>query len=127
MLRSLVLLGRGQRAASARGSVLLETALAIPMLMAVAVALLWCIGIATTALALGDAARTAARSAARGEAWGDVAARAEASVPGARIRTEDTVDGLRVVMEKQVTAPVPVLAGIDVTLSQSVTIPKEWS
>jgi hypothetical protein len=127
MLRGFAPVGRWQDPAPARGSVLLETALAIPMLMAVAVALMWGIGLATTALALGDAARTAARAAARGEAWSEVVVRAEGSVPGARIRTEDSADGVRVVMEKQVSAPVPILSGIDVTLTQSVTIPREWS
>ena len=50
-----------------RGSITLEAALVLPVLLLVAMTLLWAMGVAFTALAMGDAVRTSARLIARGE------------------------------------------------------------
>lgn len=108
-----------------RGFVLLETALAIPILLAVAVALAWSLSIAATSAALGDAARTAARSLARGEALPDVLERARAH--GATVGIENAADFVVVVATRDVSPPVPILNGLSITVSSRVAIPREWT
>ncbi len=109
-----------------RGMVLLETALAIPVLMAVAVALSWGLSLAATSAALGDAARTAARALARGEATANVLERARAEVPGAEIGLETGAESAVVVVTREVSPPVPILSGLSITVSSRVAIPREW-
>jgi len=106
--------------------VLLETALAIPLLLAVAVALCWGISLTATTMALGDAARSAARDLARGTPVSEALGRAQASAPGARLRIEDADDSVAVTADQEVSAPGPILRGISVTLTQRVVVPREW-
>ncbi len=108
------------------GMVLLETALSIPLLAFVAVGLAWALTVASASLSLGDAARSAARGIARGESVDDAVARATASVPGATAQLETSGDEAVVVITDVVRAPIPLLAGIPVTITQRVAIPKEW-
>ena len=110
-----------------RGAVLLEAALAIPLLMAVAVAIAWGLSLAATSASLGDAARTAARSIARGESGDDVLARARASVPGAEVAVNGTGEEVAVVISREVSPPVPILSGLSITITQRVAVPREWS
>ena len=112
--------------ANDRGMVLLETALAIPLLLAVAVALCWGISLTATTMALGDAARSAARDLARGTPVSEALGRAQASAPGARLRIEDADDSVAVTADQEVSAPGPILRGISVTLTQRVVVPREW-
>lgn len=105
---------------------LLETAIAIPVLLAVALALAWVLSIGSTVLGLADAARLAAREIARGVPAADSVAAAQGAAPGAAIRIESDGAMVTVVAETTVTAPVPVLRGLAVPLRQSVTIPAEW-
>lgn len=108
------------------GMVLLETALAIPILLAVAAALAWGLSLAGTSAVLGDAVRTAARELARGEAVGEALQRAQAQAPGALL-TIGEESGLTVVRGSQeVSAPVPLLRGMTVTVRQQVAVPREW-
>lgn len=124
-------LGRCRTAAPARdadrGSVLLETALAVPLLMAVAVALAWGLSLATTSAALGDAARTAARSLARGEDLEEVLDRARAAVPGAQVVVDESGAETTVLVRVDVSPPVPMLQGVSMTLAERVAIPREWA
>lgn len=108
------------------GMVIVEAALAIPALVAVAAAMIWALLVATTNLAVGDAARAAARELARGVPAAEALARAEASVPGAHASVEDAADAVAVVVSKQVSAPVPILTGMTVTVSQRIAVPREW-
>lgn len=112
---------------SSDGMVLLEMALAIPLLVAVTVALAWGISLAATSLALGDAARTAARDLARGEPSAQVLSRAQHAVPAARVSVADAGDSVAVVIDQDVHAPVPILSGVSVTLTSRVSIPREWT
>jgi len=109
------------------GMVLLETALSIPLLAFVAVGLAWALTVASASLSLGDAARAAARDIARGQSAEDAVARATASVPGATAQLESNGDEAVVVLTDVVRAPIPLLAGIPVTITQRVAIPKEWT
>jgi hypothetical protein len=107
--------------------VLLETALAIPLLAAVAVALAWGVSLAGTSVALADAARQAARDVARGVSATDAVASAQAAVQGSHVWVEDAGSSVVVVAERDVAGPGPVLRGISMTLSQRVAVPREWS
>ena len=107
--------------------VLLETALAIPLLAAVAIALAWGISLTATTMALGDAARQVARDVARGVTVPAAVAAAQAVAPGATIQVVGEGSSVVVLADKEVSAPVPILSGISVTLSQRVAIPREWT
>lgn len=108
------------------GFVVAEAAFAVPVLLAVACALAWALSIASTSIALGDAARQAARDLARGIPVEQVLDEAAQGVPGAQVRIVDDGDPLRVVASREVTAPVPILNGISVTIHQGVAVPREW-
>jgi len=109
-----------------RGSVLLETAIAIPLLIAVALALAWALSLGSTALRLADTARQVAREIARGVPAADAIAAAQDSAPGAVVRVVAEGSTVTVVAERTVTAPVPVLRDLSVPLRQAVSIPAEW-
>ena len=109
------------------GAVLLETALAIPVLLAVAAALAWGLGLAATTAALGDAARMAARDLARGEGVDVALGRAASAMPQARLTITEQGDLVLVSAEQDVSAPVPIIRGLSITLRQDVAVPREWS
>ena len=119
--------GRSSAPPPDRGAVLLEAALAIPLLMAVAVALMWGLSLAATSASLGDAARNAARSLARGESGSDVLARTRQSVPGADVRVDGGGEAVAVVISREVAPPVPLLDGLAITITQRVAVPREWT
>lgn len=93
-----------------RGSVLLEVALAIPALVAVAVALTWVVSLGATYVRALDVAQSSARQVARGAAPAptpegfDSAVSVEGNVVRARVTSD-------------VSAPVPLLRGITVTVA----------
>lgn len=91
-----------------RGSVLLETAMAVPVLMAITVALVWVVSLGAVYVRTLDAAQTAARLVARGLP-ADNAQRLVADGTLTIIRESDTV---RAVVTRRVTAPVPLLDGL---------------
>ena len=69
----------------------------------------------------------AARDMARGDGVEAALGRARAAVPDARIETYDQGDLVVVVAQQEVSAPVPIIRGITITLRQDVTVPREWS
>lgn len=100
---------RGRRRGSERGAVTAETALVLPVLVAVTVGLVWLLSVGAAQIRAVDAARETARALARGD---DEAA---AVALGARVAPP----GSRVVVSRQggevtvtVTGPVPGPAGI---------------
>ena len=107
--------------------VVIEAALVIPALAAVAVALAWLVGIGSVSLSLGDAARAAARDIARGDVADVAVARAAQSVPGAVATVEARGDVVVVIVSDDVHPPVPLLSGLSIHLTQQVSIPREWS
>lgn len=93
-----------------RGSVLLEVALAIPALVAVAVALTWVVSLGATYVRALDVAQSSARQVARGAA----------PVPTPEgFESDVTVEGnvVRARVTSDVSAPVPLLRGITVTVA----------
>ncbi|MFM9135147.1 MAG: TadE family type IV pilus minor pilin [bacterium] len=109
---------RGPRAGD-RGSVLLEVALAIPALVAVAVALTWVVSLGATYIRALDVAQSAARQAARGGA--------PAPAPEG-FDTQWSIDGslVRARVTSDVSAPVPLLRGITVTVEAEAVAAAEW-
>lgn len=102
--------GRGARRLalrSSRGSVVLETAIGIPILVSVGAAMLWGIGVGLTALSLADTARDAARALARGEVADDVMVRAREQSPHATI--EMTSDDSTVTVRVRQSVVLPLL------------------
>jgi Flp pilus assembly protein TadG len=107
--------------------VLLEAALAIPALVSVAAALVWALGVAAVSLEIGDAARVAARELARGQNVDVALGEAHRAAPGADVRVEDAGDAVAVVVSRYVSAPLPILDGLGMTVTQRVSVPREWS
>ena len=64
---------------------------------------------------------------ARGEPPSDVLARARAAVPAARVSIMGAGDAVAVVVDEDVTAPVPILRGLSITLTSRVAVPRESS
>ncbi len=108
-----------------RGSVLLETALAIPCLLAVGVALLWGLSIGSTILALSSTAHEAARAIARGDSPASVAALAAAGAPRAQVQVDEGSDLVSVALSQQVSIPLPLLEGYRLTVHRSATAARE--
>ena len=101
--------------------------MAIPVLLAVACALAWGLSIASASVALGDAARQAARDLARGVPVDQAIGDAARGVPGAQVTLVDAGDPVLVQASREVSAPVPILDGVTVSVHQSVAVPREWS
>lgn len=108
-----------------RGSVTLEAALVLPLLLLVAATLMWAMGIAFTALAMGDAVRTSARLIARGEDPESVMSRLQTSLPDSDLVLE--AQGADVVISAAhfMSLPVPLFRDLGFTVTQSAIAPLE--
>lgn len=104
---------------------IIETAIAIPVLMAVAVLLAWAVSLGATSLALGDAVRQVARDIARGVDPQSALDAVRSIAPDARFVIETAGGTVRVVADKSVSAPV--IDAVTVTVHQQVALPKESS
>lgn len=104
-----------------RGMVTAETAVALPALAAVALALAWILGLGASQMTLAQAAREGARAAARGEATGHVRDVVVALAPGASVDVSQ--HGHRVVVSAEMDrrAPVRFLGPLGRTLRASAT------
>ena len=98
----------GRRAGDERGMVLLEAALAIPLLALVALSILGVGRLVVAELAVADAARDAALLASRGAPSAQVSQAVREQVPGAAV----AVHRERATTVATVTAAAPVLPGI---------------
>ena len=108
-----------------RGSVLLETAIAIPMLFGIAMSLIWCLGVATTALSLGDVARESARAIARGESVEVIARKTNELAPKAQLNIDQSAESVRVELTQYVSLPMPMLDGLGITVHRSALAARE--
>ena len=102
------------RRKSDTGSVLLETAFAVPILLAVTVALVWVASLGATYVRALDAALTAARQAARGAAVTEI--------PGLQLSMSDGL--AHAVVVRPVHAPLPLIGAlsVDVTAEASALV-----
>jgi Flp pilus assembly protein TadG len=81
-----------------------ETALALPVLVAVTLAMLWLVSLGLGQMRVVDAAREAARAVARGESPAEAERLSRIAAPGARVSIR-TVDGVVRVRVEQVVRP----------------------
>ncbi len=97
-----------------RGSVLLETAIAVPVLLAIAVALVWVVSLGAVYVRALDAAQTAARQVARGVPIDTARQHIGA---GAELSISEESGLIRARVTQQAIAPVPMLSGISIDIS----------
>jgi Flp pilus assembly protein TadG len=116
---------RGVRPAQDRGSVVLETAIAIPALFIVGLLLLSTFAVAATSVALGDTARESARAFARGDSHQQVQALAIALSPKAEMTIVEQAD--RIVVNVRQVIELPGLMGRSITVDrQAVAAKEDW-
>lgn len=118
---------RAPRPPSERGSVTLETAIAIPVLLAVAMIGVWCIAVAVGAVRVHDAARSAARSLARGDSLSQARELAHQTAPAAAFECDFSEDAVRVTAKERVAASLPLLSSVGITIERTVVAPLEHS
>jgi Flp pilus assembly protein TadG len=83
-----------------RGAVTAETALALPVLAAVLLALVWLLTLGLTQMRVTDAAREAARAAARGDGTARAEQLARTAAPGAQVEVVSDGGVVRVRVSK---------------------------
>jgi hypothetical protein len=108
---------------SNRGSVMLETALVIPVLIGVGAILLSAFAVGMSSLALGDTARECARALARGDDVARVRQLAEQMSPRAHITFDEQSD--RIVVHLQQDVSIPLLLGRTVSIDRAATTARE--
>ncbi len=108
-----------------RGSAVLETALMIPVLLALTVLLLACLQIGMTALHLTDTAHDLARGLARGISVEEIQSEASTQAPSAELTLTNTDQFVTVTLSQDVSVPVPVFSNLSFTLERSVSAPVE--
>lgn len=102
-----------------RGSVIVEAALVIPVLVLVTALLVWAASLGATYVRALDAAQTAARQAARGAP--------DVRVPAGLDLELGTADGLvRAIVTQRVTPPLPAFADWGVTITAEAHAVPEW-
>lgn len=107
--------------------VIVEAAIAIPVLLAVAMTLSWGVALGGTALGLSDAARQVARDLARGVDASTAIDAVHETFPDAHVDVRMLDQSAQVVVMQDVAGPSPLLSGLHVTLTQSVRVPREWA
>jgi len=108
-----------------RGSVTLEAALVLPLLLVVTGVLLWGMSVGFTALAMGDAVRTSARLIARGESAELVMSRLQESLPDTELSLESRGPDLVISAAHYMSVPIPVFGNVGFTITQAATAPVE--
>jgi Flp pilus assembly protein TadG len=103
---------RGGRTGDERGAVTAETAMALPVLLVVMLAMVWLVTVGLVQMQVTDASREAARALARGESVEQATGLARQAAPGSVVTTS-VRDGLVVVrVERAVAGPGGALAGL---------------
>jgi Flp pilus assembly protein TadG len=94
-----------------RGMVTAETAVVLPVLVAVTLAMVWLLTLGVAQMKVTDAAREAARALARGEPADRAVRLAELAAPGASVTIEEDNGMVVVTVRQAVSAPGGVLEG----------------
>ena len=88
------------------GAATAELAMALPLLLAVTVGLVWLLSVAAAQVRVVDAARESARAAARGESSAEAVARGlEVAPPGSRLTVSATGDRVTAEAQGRVSGP----------------------
>jgi hypothetical protein len=107
--------------------VTVETAVAIPMLLAIAGVALWGLGAGAAAIEVSDAGRTAARDLARGAAQEQVVERINSTIPDSRVEIRATGGEVIVTVHRKFNIPLPLLHDVGLDLSSTYVAPLEWT
>ena len=100
-------------AAGERGAVTAELAMVVPLLVSLAVGLVWLLAVGADQVRTVDAARETARALARGESADDAVALGERIAPaGARVSVADEGEQVRVTVTADLTGPGGVLRAL---------------
>jgi Flp pilus assembly protein TadG len=102
---------RGRVTRDERGMVTAETAVVLPVLVAVTLAMVWLLTLGVAQMKVTDAAREAARALARGEPTDRAIQLAERAAPGAAVTIDDDEGMVVVTVRQEVSPPGGVLAG----------------
>jgi hypothetical protein len=105
--------------------VVLETAIAIPVLVMVGAALLWAMGLGVTSLALAGHARDVARAIARGESSEAAVSRVVQREPRVRVLIQESGEAVFVTVREVVSIPLPLFEGLELTLSHDAVARRE--
>ncbi len=100
---------RDQRGRDERGMVTAETAVAMPLLVVVTLAMVWLVTVGVAQMKVTDAAREGARALARGESPDRAAELARTAAPGAEVSLAEGDGTVVVTVRQRVTPPGGVL------------------
>ena len=107
------------------GMVIVETAIAIPVLVTLAVTLLWAVGVVMSGLTLGDACSRVAREVSRGADAAATVTSMQAGIPDAQVELVDLDGGdLRVTCRRRASAP-GLLRGLGFIMTRQVVAARE--
>jgi Flp pilus assembly protein TadG len=112
--------GRGEN-----GNTIVELMFAIPALLLVVFALLWLSMLGLSHARAADLAHQAARSLARGADTAVIDELVERVLPGANVRAAGDGDVVEAIVTQEVSAPVPILSGVTITVRASATALRE--
>jgi Flp pilus assembly protein TadG len=101
----------GGRGRDEHGMVTAETAVALPVLVAVTLAMVWLLTLGVAQMKVTDAAREAARALARGESAERAVELAEQAAPGASVTVEAEEGTVVVTVRQDLSPPGGVLSG----------------
>ena len=108
-----------------RGSAVVETALMIPVLLAITVLLMAGIQVGMTALHLTDTAHDLARGLARGISIEEIQHQAQVQAPDAQLTFSQADQMVTVSLSQEVSLQVPLFSQLSFTLDREVTAPLE--
>jgi hypothetical protein len=107
--------------------VTVETAVAIPLLLAIVGVALWGLAAGAAAIEVNDVGRTAARDLARGVSEVQVVEQINSSIPESRTEIRATSSEVTVTVNRRFDIPLPLLGGIGLDLSTTYVAPLEWT
>lgn len=107
------------------GSAVIETALMIPVLLAVTVVFLTTIQLGITAVHLTDTAHDLARALARGVSQSQISDQASLEAPDAQLTLSNIDDSVTVTLSQDIDVSIPILSRFSFTFERSATAPLE--
>ena len=104
---------------------MLETAIAVPVLVVITAMMLWAMGFGVTSLALASQARDVARAIARGESSEAAAASVAKGRPDTRVLIREAGGIVTVSVLEVVSIPLPLFEGLEMTITQDAAARRE--
>ena len=114
-----------RRARGDQGNTIVELMFAIPALLLVLLALFWLSMLGLSQARAADLAQQAARSLARDADMTVIDDLVDRLLPGAAVTSTGNADTVEAVVTQEVSAPVPILSGLSITVRASATAARE--